>query len=112
MDLGRLQREVGAWADRNFGPTTGSAEQVAFNALGVVEEVGELAHALLKQHQGIRGSWEEHETAGQDAVADVVIFLANLCHRKGWDLDAVIEETWERVSRRDWQADAREGRAA
>jgi hypothetical protein len=55
--------------------------------LGVVEEVGELSHAHLKAAQGIRGTREQHHVAKIDAVADIVIFLADYCTAEGIDLE-------------------------
>jgi NTP pyrophosphatase (non-canonical NTP hydrolase) len=69
IDLTNIQSEVGEWARRNFPNAT---PQMAW--LGVIEEVGELAHAVLKFRQGIRGTAEEHRAAMRDAVADATIF--------------------------------------
>jgi len=38
--------------------------------MGLVEEVGELAHAHLKNEQGIRGTPEEHVQAKVDAIGE------------------------------------------
>lgn len=102
--LRQLQDEQQEWGRLNFGDRPW---QQPF--LGVVEEVGELSHALLKQWQGIRGTHDEHEVAAQDAVGDIVVFLAALCSARGWDLEAIVEETWTRVKRRDWKADSAQG---
>jgi NTP pyrophosphatase (non-canonical NTP hydrolase) len=72
--------------------------------MGIVEEIGELSHALLKQEQGIRGTWLDHETAAKDAVGDIVVFLACLCVLRGWDLAAIVDATWSEVRKRDWKA--------
>jgi NTP pyrophosphatase (non-canonical NTP hydrolase) len=71
--------------------------------MGLVEEVGELSHALLKQKQGIRGSADDHEAAAKDAVGDIVIFLANLCSARGWDMDQIVIDTLAEVVGRDWK---------
>ncbi|MFB6104734.1 MAG: hypothetical protein ABEJ57_06605, partial [Halobacteriaceae archaeon] len=65
-----LQAEVGAWSERNFG-----AQPVANPVLGVVEEYGELLVA-------------EEEAATMDAIGDLIIYLADVCHRRGLDLEA------------------------
>lgn len=97
MTLREIQIAQNEWATRNFG------EQEAITQfLGVVEEVGELAHSILKQQQCIRGSHEEHEAKARDAVGDIAIFLLGYCNRRGWDLQAIIDETWAEVSKRDW----------
>ena len=66
--------------------------------------LGELAHAHLKQEQGIR-SHEDHDTNAKDAVGDVIIYLADYCTLRGWSLQRIVEDTWEAVSRRDWTKD-------
>jgi NTP pyrophosphatase (non-canonical NTP hydrolase) len=101
MTFATLQRENNEWANRNFGPGNGDNRAI-HSFLGVVEEAGELAHALLKQYQGIRGTYKEHEEAAKDAVGDLVIYLADLCSRKGWSFQDIVEETWAQVKMRDW----------
>ena len=103
--LEKLCAEQPAWAARNFG----EAARWEDPFMGLVEEVGELAHALLKQRQGIRGTPEQLEEEAQDAVGDIVIYLADLCHRRRWDLPAIVRATWSRVSRRDWKAHPEDG---
>jgi NTP pyrophosphatase (non-canonical NTP hydrolase) len=96
----RLQTENLVWAYRNFGP---EREKWRRSFMGVVEEVGELSHALLKQEQGIRGTREEHEALAKDAVADIIIFLADLCNRRGWSLQECVETAWAEVQKRVWK---------
>lgn len=99
MNLFRLQVEVGEWSQRNFG------DQPSYRPLlGVVEEVGELSHAHLKHEQGIRGMDDQLAKAAKvDAVADIIVYLADYCHRSEIDLDKAVTETWEKVSRRNWK---------
>lgn len=101
MNLRQLQTELAPWVARNFG-----AVPWQMPLMGVSEEVGELNHALLKQWQGVRGTAAEHEAAAKDAVGDIVVFLANLCIQRGWDFGAIVEETWAKVSRRDYRSDS------
>lgn len=104
MTFDQLQTEVGAWAQRNFG------DQPADNPLlGVVEEVGELAHAVLKRKQGIRGTDEQHLAAERDAIGDILIYLADYCGRRGFTLDAIVTDTWATVSKRDWTKNKQTG---
>ncbi len=98
MDIRALQENVSNWAKYNFGDRTW-----VDCFMGLVEEVGELSHALLKQQQGIRGSAEDHEAAAKDAVGDIILYLADLCHRRGWDMDRIICDTLSEVLSRDWQ---------
>jgi NTP pyrophosphatase (non-canonical NTP hydrolase) len=104
----QLQEENAAWAARNFGP----ANYPERSLLGVVEEVGELAHAVLKGLQGIRGSQQEHQLAAKDAVGDVVIYLADFCTRSGFDFGECVQEAWDEVKARDWTKHRRDGTTA
>lgn len=97
MNLDILQVEVRAWSDRNF-PNSGADDKL----LGVVEEIGELAHAVLKSRQGIRGNAKQHEAAEQDAIGDIVIYLLDYCGKRGWSLDTLVRTAWAEVQHRDW----------
>jgi NTP pyrophosphatase (non-canonical NTP hydrolase) len=97
--LSRIQKEQRAWVLHNFG------EREAWQPLlGIQEEVGELAHAFLKRHQGIRGTHEEHTADIRDAVADIIIFLMDFASAEGIDVREVLDETWQKVRQRDWKA--------
>ena len=83
--LERIQEEQKVWADRNFG------EQPSWMSLmGAIEEIGELAHAHLKEAQSIRNH-EDHSEKAKDAIGDTVIFLCGYCSARGWKL-AVYED--------------------
>lgn len=84
-----LQIEQAEWAQRNFGdrPATDPA-------LGLIEEVGELAHAILKRSQGIRGTAEEHTAAIIDAIGDCAIYLCDYATRRGIVLPDVAWPEW------------------
>jgi NTP pyrophosphatase (non-canonical NTP hydrolase) len=93
-----VQYEVIQWRKYNFPKST--AEQ---QFLGMVEEVGEISHAILKAQQGIRGYTEEDTAEIKDGIGDLLIFLINFCDLNGWDALDILQETWEQVSKRDWQ---------
>jgi NTP pyrophosphatase (non-canonical NTP hydrolase) len=97
--LDEWQREVAAWRSKNFGDPCDPMHMM----LGVVEELGELAHALLKQAQGVRGTSEENEHKAKDAVGDIEIFLAGLCTARGWNFGELVDAAWQSVQKRDWQ---------
>ena len=99
FDLKAFQAEQREWSERNFGGKYGSGYRPL---LGALEELGELAHAHLKSEQGIRNT-ECHAAAKRDAVADVIIYLADYCSNEGIDLEAALRETWLRVRSRDWK---------
>ncbi len=102
MNLSELQSEVQDWCDYNFGDERGL--QISKDPLiGCMEELGELAHSVLKQSQGIRGTAEEHEAAGQDSVGDLVIYLASFCARRGWNIADCVGNAWDVVKQRNWK---------
>lgn len=71
----KLQAEVGAWSQKNFG------DQPAWRpAMGMVEELCELSE-----------KFEDLDLAETlDAIGDTAIYMADYFHRRGWDLG----ETW------------------
>ncbi len=80
MKFDELQREQKEWLGHNFPKATTQAQ-----FFGIVEEVGELSHAILKREQGIRGDFSEHTQEICDAVGDIVIYLAGFCNKEGID---------------------------
>src|SRR5260370_35804177 len=99
MTLKELQQEVAIWADKNF-----KYRERHQQLLGVIEEVGELAHAHLKNEQRIRGQEDILKTAADkiDAIGDIVIYLADYCNTNDLNLSACVDSTWSIVKQRDW----------
>lgn len=95
--LSDIQEEREHWVAYNF-----PNHQETDSILGVVEEMGELAHHLLKRGQGIRGGDVDHDAEIRDACADLVIFLLGIASHEGFDLMDEIRVTWDQVRRRDW----------
>lgn len=104
LDITSIQLDLKLWKLHNF-PASDDRDQL----LGIVEELGELAHAILKLRQGIRGTPAEHEAAAKDAVGDLFIFLTNFCSARDWVLEDIIHDTVATVLRRDWQANKQSG---
>lgn len=104
IDFDQLQAEVGEWSRKNFPNNT---PDNPFK--GMVEELGELAHALLKKEQGIRGTAEEHDAAAKDAVGDLIIYTADFCERRGWKLQEIVKTVWDVVKGRDWTKNKQDG---
>ena len=102
----QLQEEQAPWVAHNF-----PGREAYYPLLGAIEELGELAHAHLKNIQGIRGTPEEHHAAKIDAVADTVTFLADYCTASGIDFQEAMETTWAKVKTRDWKNDPANGTA-
>lgn len=99
ISLRELQKENAEWVAMNFPDSTATEPM-----LGLVEEVGELAHAFLKGRQGIRYTREEAGRLEQDAIGDILEYLAHFCTARGYDLERVVAETHEKVMKRRWRA--------
>ena len=97
ITLRQLQSEQREWVDHNFPKRADY-----YHLLGVMEELGELAHARLKGLEKIRdnGNLEMKE---MDAIGDLVIFLMGYCNDRNFDLQDIVESTWENVKLRDWR---------
>ena len=107
--LADLQVELARWQHSNFG--IASDEQLA---LGVAEEAGELAHAVLKHSQRIRGLADQdtyREQAG-DAIADAVIYAMQLATALRLDFAVLLHETARKVMDRKWREHPEHGGAA
>ena len=109
-NLEEIQYEVSDWSQRNFGNQCSKAKpNLCLDSiaplLGIVEEVGELAHVTLKYHQGIRGFDPlKYSLDRNDSVADILIYLCDYASREGINLQNVLNDTWEKiVSKRDWK---------
>lgn len=104
MGLKEFQQAHKEWIESNF---PGSTMQDAL--MGLAEEYGELNHHLLKQKQGIRGDEDFHENCAKDAAGDMLIFLMHLCTLRGWDIYEILIQTWDHVSKRDWNQNPENG---
>jgi len=102
--LRELQKETQEWRDRNF-----PGEDAAHQALGVCEEAGEIAHAVLKMDQGIRGDKEKHLLDLEDGIGDLIIFAMGLATNYNLNIDECLQETWNRVKERDWKRNPVDG---
>lgn len=96
MCFKKLQLEQKEWQDKNF-PNHKNHHCL----LGLVEEVGELSHSHLKNDQNIRKN-EDHRKKTEDAIGDIIIYLAGYCNANGYDLEKCVKETWGEVKQRDW----------
>jgi NTP pyrophosphatase (non-canonical NTP hydrolase) len=96
------QAMLARWQATHFG-----APSVMALTLGVCEEAGELAHATLKAHQGIRGFDDpaRYEQAAADAIGDICIYAAQLCTLLRLDFEEVFLATASHVLKRDWSKD-------
>jgi NTP pyrophosphatase (non-canonical NTP hydrolase) len=95
--LKQLQEELKPWQEYNF-----QARQAWEPLVGLQEEVGELSHAFLKKHQGIRTN-EDHNAGMADAVGDVMVYLADFCNATGLEMQECLDVAWKQVKYRDWR---------
>lgn len=100
MNFANFLKDVRLWSNHNFGENDG-IEGSLNPLLGVMEELGELVHCILKTRQKIRLD-ENHTENGKDAVGDLMIYLVDFCSRIGWSLEECIEKAWDEVKDRDW----------
>ena len=96
-----IQQQIAAWSAKN---NLGGSPEMMF--LGVTEEMGEFAHALLKHRQGIRGYDDpaKFSAEARDALGDCLIYLTQLADVLGWDLQEIVEKTAAHVLKRNWIA--------
>lgn len=96
VQLSELQAKVKEWQGANFGEV-----QVWELVLGACEEVGELAHCVLKRHRSMDRQ-EDLEARMRDAIGDIVVFLMGVCEEEKWDIGEIIKETVGTVVERKW----------
>lgn len=92
-----LQSRLHLWRQRNF-PNATPEDQL----IGAMEELGELAKANLKRRTQIRGPEHSHAAREEDAVGDIVTFLAGYCSLRGFNLLLCWESAAAHVTQRDW----------
>lgn len=112
--LSDYQREIGQWSFKNFGEPKiqfliGSRAMSVGTLLGVMEEIGEVCHGVLKMSQGIRGTEGKHMEEIRDGIGDALIYLLDFCAQNGLSAQVILEETWEKVRQRDWRKNAHDG---
>ncbi len=81
MNWLKLVEERDAWVAHNFPDNHYPPPEESL--IGCIEEVGELAHAQLKEVQQIRGTKEEHEAAAKDAIGDLIVYLLGVMSHVG-----------------------------
>lgn len=94
------QSQVKTWFMKNF-----PMESRVSITLGLCEETGEVARAVLKQAQGIRGTYEEWDAEIRKELGDVYLKLLQIAVFCDIDLDEAIKDRWETISQRDWVKD-------
>ena len=104
--MSSTQIKLARWQARNFGSAT-----LQDLALGVCEEAGELAHAVLKHLQGIRGLKDPQiaKIKIADALADVCIYATQIATLLRIDFGENYIATVEQVLERDWKTNQENG---
>ena len=46
----------------------------------------------------------------EDAIGDIIIYIADYCGRNGINLQGIVEKTWDQVSNRDWARNPEDGK--
>lgn len=78
------------------GALSKTPEIVSFDCsayLGMVEEVGELAHAIL---------FDDTKEI-DDAIADLLVYTLDCCGRNNKSAEGLLKAVWAKVKQRDWQ---------
>jgi len=105
MEVSDMQDKHREWLIKNF-PDQRPHQPL----LGIMEEVGELAHAHLKNEQGIRAMDPDLAFAKKmDAVGDIFIYLCSYCSSNSIDLETAVQHAWWEVEQRDWVSFPRNG---
>lgn len=87
-----IQDQVAQWEEKNCPDMTAEDKLI-----GIMEELGELAHANFKGRLLGRDTREQEV----DAVGDIVIFLMGYCNKREINLCHTVGMVWGKVQRRD-----------
>lgn len=101
IHIPQFQDDVDTW--NNKQPWRDDPPIVVVVGLG--EEVGEVQRAVLKMHQGIRGTEAEWREEASKELGDVFIKCCALANAMGLDLQDCIERRWVAVSQRNFTKD-------
>lgn len=93
-----VQEEHKKWKQHNFGEIE-KWEPV----FGMIEELGELAHTILKDKQRVREMDTNFRERISDAIGDLMIFTISFCNEYRLDACQVLNKTWNLVKKRDWK---------
>lgn len=97
IDIKKLQKEAKEWEAKNFPQS-----DIPDMFMGIIEELGELARVYVKRKHGIRLN-DNPEEKIKDAIGDTFIFLTQLSSKLEYDIEDIINETWNEVKQRDWK---------
>lgn len=87
ITLKQLQEEQSEWVANNF------PNRLNFMPLlGMIEELGELAHVELKGQQKIRYTADEITAKKRDAIGDIMVYTADFCTANYINIDSTTEQ--------------------
>lgn len=96
--LSTLQQRMHDWRKAAYPDTRG----IELQALGVAEESGELAHAVLKYKQGIRGyDFAKTHDEVADAIGDIIIYAMGVADTLDISVEEALCKTVEHVINRN-----------
>lgn len=101
IHIPQMQDDVDLWNDKQ--PWKDDPAVVVVVGLG--EECGEVQRAVLKMHQGIRGTEQEWLDEAAKELGDVFIKMCALANSLGMDLQYAIEQRWAEISQRNFTKD-------
>ncbi len=108
--LNELQGALKKWQENNFDDDCTGPEWMA---LGAAEELGEVAHIIVKAKQKIRQHQAglDGETLEKlaDGVSDTVIYLMQLCSHLGISFGQALFFTAQGVMKRNWREHKTDG---
>lgn len=95
------QRELADWQHNNFGE---NPDRIYHLVLGMVEEVGETAHHVLKGKQKIRGGMNGIDVEKvADGVVDTMVYGIQLLTEIGVDAEEAFTRIVSEVLSRNWK---------
>jgi NTP pyrophosphatase (non-canonical NTP hydrolase) len=93
--INEIQNEILEWQNSNF-----EFRKPHEMYLGLIEEVGELAHARMKyEHEYYPFDYYYQET--KDAIGDIAIQLIGLCSQHYLNFEEVLNDIWNYVKTRN-----------
>lgn len=108
IDIEEYQKRLKDWQILHFG-----SSPPEWLTVGMMEELGEMAHTLLKYQQGIREhrekDVEKFKKQLADDFGDVVVYGMQVLTHFGINAEDAMRDTFEHVLKRDWTAHRLEG---
>jgi len=93
-----LQARLKNWEQEQMTSST------LITTLGIVGEIGELAHAVVKYQQGVRGiTGKKLREIAEDALVDALIFILATATHLDIDLQDALNKISEKVLARNWR---------